>query len=52
MLAFGRSLLSQAPWYATFPGLAILVTVLSLNFLGDGLREALDPRLRTAADAR
>jgi peptide/nickel transport system permease protein len=48
MLAFGRSLLSQAPWYATFPGLAIFVTVLSLNFLGDGLREALDPRLRTA----
>jgi peptide/nickel transport system permease protein len=51
MLAFGRSLLSQAPWYATFPGLAIFVTVLSLNFLGDGLREALDPRLRIA-DAR
>ena len=47
MLAFGRSLLAQAPWYATFPGLAIFVTVLALNFLGDGLREALDPRLRT-----
>jgi len=46
MLAFGRSLLGQAPWYATFPGLAIFVTVLALNFLGDGLREALDPRLR------
>jgi peptide/nickel transport system permease protein len=52
MLAFGRSLLSQAPWYATFPGVAIFVTVLSLNFLGDGLREALDPRLRTAEGAR
>jgi len=47
MLAFGRNLLAQAPWYATFPGLAIFVTVLGLNFLGDGLREALDPRLRT-----
>jgi branched-chain amino acid transport system permease protein len=48
MLAFGRSLLGQAPWYATFPGLSIFVTVLGLNFLGDGLREALDPRLRMA----
>ncbi len=46
MLAFGRSLLGQAPWYATFSGLAIFVTVLALNFVGDGLREALDPRLR------
>ncbi|HWT81501.1 MAG TPA: ABC transporter permease, partial [Candidatus Methylomirabilis sp.] len=41
MLAFGRSLLGQAPWYATFSGLSIFVTVLALNFLGDGLREAL-----------
>jgi peptide/nickel transport system permease protein len=48
MLAFGRSLLGQAPWYATFSGLAIFVTVLALNFLGDGLREALDPRLHSA----
>lgn len=48
MLAFGRSLLGQAPWYATFSGLSIFVTVLALNFLGDGLREALDPRLRSA----
>jgi ABC-type dipeptide/oligopeptide/nickel transport system permease subunit len=48
MLAFGRNLLSQAPWYATFAGLSIFVTVLALNFLGDGLREALDPRLRMA----
>jgi peptide/nickel transport system permease protein len=52
MLAFGRSLLSQAPWYATFPGVAIFVTVLSLNFLGDGLREALDPRLASAEGSR
>jgi peptide/nickel transport system permease protein len=48
MLSFGRSFLGQAPWYATFPGLSIFVTVLALNFLGDGLREALDPRLRAA----
>lgn len=48
MLAFGRTHLAQAPWHATFPGLAIFLTVLALNFLGDGLREALDPRLRTA----
>jgi ABC-type dipeptide/oligopeptide/nickel transport system permease subunit len=47
MLAFGRSLLGQAPWYATFSGLSIFVTVLAMNFLGDGLREALDPRLRS-----
>jgi peptide/nickel transport system permease protein len=47
MLAFGRSLLGQAPWYATFPGLSIFVTVLALNFLGDGIREAVDPRLRS-----
>jgi len=33
-------------WIATFPGLAILLTVLALNMLGDGLRDALDPRLR------
>ncbi len=46
MLAFGRNLLGQAPWYATFSGLAIFLTVLALNFVGDGLREALDPRLR------
>jgi peptide/nickel transport system permease protein len=48
MLAFGRNLLTQAPWYATFAGLSIFVTVLALNFLGDGLRDALDPRLRAA----
>jgi len=52
MLAFGRTFLGQAPWYATFPGLAIFVTVLGLNFLGDGLREALDPRLRTVQGDR
>jgi peptide/nickel transport system permease protein len=47
MLAEGRGFLDRAPWFATFPGLAIFVTVLGLNFVGDRLREALDPRLRT-----
>jgi peptide/nickel transport system permease protein len=37
--------LETAPWLAAFPGLFILITVLSVNFLGDGLRDALDPRL-------
>lgn len=37
--------LQTAPWLALFPGLFILITVLSVNFLGDGLRDALDPRL-------
>jgi peptide/nickel transport system permease protein len=36
----------EAPWIALFPGLAIAATVLGLNLLGDGLRDALDPRLR------
>jgi ABC-type dipeptide/oligopeptide/nickel transport system permease subunit len=41
-----RFLLSGAWWMATFPGIAILVTVLSLNLVGDGLRDILDPTLR------
>ena len=46
MLAEGRDYLTVAGWIAVFPGLAILVTVLGINFLGDGLRDLLDPRLR------
>jgi peptide/nickel transport system permease protein len=46
MLAEGRSVLTTAPWIATFPGIAITVTVLGVNFFGDGLRDLLDPRLR------
>jgi peptide/nickel transport system permease protein len=46
MLAEGRDYLTVAGWIAIFPGLAILVTVLGINFLGDGLRDLLDPRLR------
>ena len=46
MLADGRVYLSTAWWLATFPGLAILVTVLGINLLGDGLRDTFDPRLK------
>jgi peptide/nickel transport system permease protein len=46
MLNDGRQFLRQAWWLATFPGLAISLLVLAVNLLGDGLRDALDPRLR------
>jgi peptide/nickel transport system permease protein len=44
MLNTAKNFLSQAPWMALWPGLAIFLLVLSLNLLGDGLRDALDPR--------
>jgi peptide/nickel transport system permease protein len=47
LLSEGRSYLRRAWWMTAFPGLAIMVTVLAINLLGDGLRDALDPRLRT-----
>jgi peptide/nickel transport system permease protein len=46
MLSSGREYLRDAPWLGFFPGLAILITVLAFNLFGDGLRDALDPRLR------
>ena len=46
MLATGRAFMLTAPWITTFPGLAILVTVVAFNLVGDGLRDLLDPRLR------
>lgn len=46
MLSEGRAYLSQAPWMGIFPGLAIMVSVLGFNLLGDGLRDVLDPRYR------
>jgi peptide/nickel transport system permease protein len=46
MLSSGREYLRDAPWLGFFPGLAILITVLACNLFGDGLRDALDPRLR------
>jgi peptide/nickel transport system permease protein len=47
LLSEGRSYLRRAWWMTAFPGIAIMVTVLAINLLGDGLRDALDPRLRT-----
>lgn len=46
ILNTGRQYLEMAPWLSVGPGVAILLTTLSFNFLGDGLREALDPRLK------
>jgi peptide/nickel transport system permease protein len=46
MLFRAQGLMVQAPWVAIFPGLMILVTVMAINFVGDGLRDALDPRMR------
>jgi dipeptide transport system permease protein len=46
MLADAREFIRSNPWLLTLPGLAILVTVVSINLLGDGLREALDPKMR------
>jgi len=49
MIADGQGLLFDAPHVAFFPGLCLLLTVLSVNFVGDGLRDHLDPRLRNQA---
>jgi peptide/nickel transport system permease protein len=46
MLADGRGYLRSAPWVAVFPGLCLMTVVLGFNLVGDGLRDALDPRLR------
>ena len=46
MLADTRDLMISHPWVMAFPGIAILTTVLAINLMGDGLRDALDPRLR------
>ncbi|MGH2424998.1 MAG: ABC transporter permease subunit, partial [bacterium] len=47
LLSEGRNYLRVAWWMTTFPGLAIMIAVLSINLLGDGLRDALDPRLQS-----
>lgn len=46
MLSDARSFIESSPWMVTLPGICILLTVLSFNLLGDGLRDALDPRLK------
>ena len=48
MLSAARDYIERAPWVVTLPGLSILVTVLAVNLMGDGLRDALDPKLRQA----
>jgi peptide/nickel transport system permease protein len=48
MLNASRSYMERGPWLAVAPGLAIMVVVLGFNFLGDGLRDVLDPQLRDA----
>ena len=45
MLESAQSYLTSAPWLAILPGLAITLAVTSFNFVGDGLRDALDPRM-------
>jgi dipeptide transport system permease protein len=45
LLNQGRSYMRQAWWITTFPGLFIMLTVFAINTLGDGLRDALDPRM-------
>ena len=52
ILAEGRLYLQQAPWLVLYPGAAIMLTIFGLNLLGDGLRDALDPRLRGVAAER
>lgn len=49
MLATAREYITRAWWVVTFPGLTILLTVLAINLMGDGLRDALDPKLKQAA---
>ena len=46
IIADGRDFVQEAPWVSLFPGLAIAVCVLGLNLIGDGLRDALDPRMK------
>ncbi|WP_424926924.1 ABC transporter permease subunit [Amaricoccus tamworthensis] len=46
MLAEAREFILRAWWVVTFPGIAILITVLAINLMGDGLRDALDPKLK------
>ena len=44
LLEGARSYITQQPWLAIFPGIMLVLTILCVNFLGDGLRDALDPK--------
>ena len=50
IIAEGRQYMREAAWITLIPGLAMAVTVLGLNLLGDGLRDVLDPRLKVMQD--
>lgn len=52
MLADARGFIVDAPWMGVFPGLAILFVVMAFNFVGDGLRDALDPRQKSVIESR
>jgi peptide/nickel transport system permease protein len=52
MVSEGRTYLFQAWWVSMFPGLAIALTVLGFNLLGDGIRDALDPKLRRITEVK
>jgi len=52
MLSEGRSYFQQSVWMALFPGLAIMFSVMGFNFLGDGLRDALDPKMKQMLEMR
>ena len=52
MLNEAQGFLRSAPWMAIFPGVAILLSVMAFNFLGDGLRDALDPQQRSVIESR
>ncbi|WP_425441749.1 ABC transporter permease subunit [Thorsellia anophelis] len=49
MLASAREYITQSSWIVTYPGLTILLSVISINLIGDGLRDALDPKLKQAS---
>jgi peptide/nickel transport system permease protein len=52
MLSESRGFIQDAPWLGIFPGLVIMFTVMGFNFLGDGLRDALDPQMRDVLESR
>jgi len=49
MISHGRSFLHSAPWITVFPGMAIAITIISMNILGDSLRDYLDPKMRVSS---
>jgi len=51
IIADGRTYIQEAWWIAVFPGIAIAIAVLSLNLMGDGLRDIIDPRQRNLRDS-